>query len=222
MKEPSSILEAQVQSMLEQLRRHEAREIRLILDDSHRIAAEIRRDAHRQAREEMHRRIERERQLMRQTKQTAAARLATRRRLAAHARVNARIAAAWKLLPDAMARRWADAAERRKWCDMLLEEAFRTLQGPNILVEYPAGWNSKELDALLEKIRRKFNHQPEARADSSLAAGLRIHSGNAWLDGSVAGLLAQRSRIESQLLVELAGVGQSLATESADTERIHG
>jgi hypothetical protein len=222
MTEPGTILEAQVQSMLEYLRRYEVEQIKLRLDHGHRVAAEILRNARKRARQHMHNRIQRERRRMREAERGAEARLATRKRLATHAELNTLIDTAWQLLPQALESRWINADARRQWCDMLLRQTLRSLPGPAILVEHPRDWDGRERRAFLENIQREFGQKPVARADSALLAGLRIHSDNAWLDGSVSGLLAQRTRVETQLLVELAKARDAFADKTADAEARHG
>ena len=140
---------------------------------------------------------------MHDAEQAATARRATRRRLAKHAREKQLVESAWQLLPDALLRRWSDAAARGDWCDMALRQAFRSLPGPDIVVDHPADWDRRELDEVLARIRDRYGGNVEAKADPGLAAGLRIHSGTACLDASVDGLLARRGRLEAALLLRL-------------------
>ena len=57
---PTTILEAQTKTMLEYLRRYAVEQIRVEMDGSRRVAAELIQNAHRRAREHMRHRIERE------------------------------------------------------------------------------------------------------------------------------------------------------------------
>jgi hypothetical protein len=214
MKEPTSILEAQVGTLLEYLRRYEVQQIERLLERSYGVAAELIRNAHRRAREHMHRRIEQERRRLREAEETANARLAAKKRVAGYAALNASIQAAWERLPKALQGRWARPEDRRAWCDAILRQACRSLQGPQILVEYPAGWAKAEQRRFLAEIRRHFGRQAETRADAALEAGLRVCAGDACLDGSIAGLLAQRSRIEAQFVAELLQSRSARATET--------
>jgi vacuolar-type H+-ATPase subunit E/Vma4 len=217
MSEQRSILDTQLRSMMEYLRRYEVEQIEAQLDESHRTADEIIRSAHRRARERMRTRFQRERRRLTEAEQSAAARVATQRRLAKHARINNLIEDAWDLLPEALEKRWADGKARSEWCEMLLRQALRSLPGPEILVEHPQDWASQERQGFLERIQTNYGRLPEARAVTTLRAGLRIHSDHACLDGSVAGLLAQRRRVEAELLLHL-----TRSDEAAAGEKRHG
>jgi hypothetical protein len=219
---PTTILEAQAQAMLEYLRRYEVEQIKLKMDRSHRIATELLQSAHRRARKHMHQRIQRERRRMRDSEQSAKARLATKKRVAMHARMNTLIDAGIKLLATALRDRWTHRESRLDWCDSLLQQTFRSLQGPEILVEHPEDWDRDECRAFLEKIQEHFGQRPKTRADPELVAGLRIHSGDAWLDGSIAGLLAQRGRIESQLAALLVQARGKQAERAPSAGAVHG
>jgi vacuolar-type H+-ATPase subunit E/Vma4 len=213
MRERDTILDAQVQSMTEYLRRYEVAQIERQLDESHRIAAEIIRNAHRRARERMRTRFLRERRRMRDAEQSASARVATRNRLAKHTNVNNLIDTAWHMLPDALEQRWKDKSARTDWCDMMLQQTFRALPGPAILVEHPKDWDRKERQAFVESIHQHYGRLPKARADAGLRAGLRICSDQSCLDGSPTGLLAQRSRVAAELLRQLMAAGEAIVTE---------
>lgn len=222
MKEATSIREAQTEAMLESLRRYEVQQIELLLGRSHGVAAELIRDAHRRAREHMHRRIEQERRRLHEAEESANARLAAKKRVAAYADLNASISAAWGLLPKALQVRWASPENRREWCDMILRLTRRLLQGPHILVEHPADWGKAERRRFLDEVGQFFGQRAEARAVAGLDAGLRVWAGDACLDGSVAGLLAQRNRIEAQLVAQLVQPRSAKATEAANPDARHG
>lgn len=222
MTEPKTILEAQAQAMLEYLRRYEVEQIDLEMDRGHAIAAGLLQNAHRRAREHVRHRIQRERRRMRLAEQSAEARLATRNRIAANARTNTLIGAARELLPQVLQDRWTNSKCRQDWCKTLLQQTCRSLQGPEILVEHPWDWNKNERDAFLHKLQQHFGKSPKLKEDAGLLAGLRIHSGNAWLDGSITGLLAQQDRIDAQLAALLVQVRGDQDKERSTKEAVHG
>jgi hypothetical protein len=219
---PKTILEAQVQAMLEHLRRYEVEQIDLEMDRGHAIAAGLLQNAHRRAREHMRHRIQRERRRMRLAEQSAKARLATKKRVAAHARTNTLIEGAREFLPRALRDRWMNKESRQEWCKALLQQTCRSLQGPEILVEHPEDWDRDERRAFLNQVQQHFGKPPRAKADAGLLAGLRIHSGNAWLDGSITGLLAQQNRIDAQLAALLVQARSDQAEEISLKDAVHG
>jgi hypothetical protein len=213
MNTPTTILETQTQTMLEYLRRYEVEQIKVEMDRGHRIASELLQNAHRRARKHMRDRIQRERRRMRAAERSAQARLATRKRVAAHSRTTKMIGAARQLLPAALEARWANDESRQAWCDTLLQQTCRSLQGPEILVEHPEDWGPDECRAFLQKIDKHFGKRPKARA---------IHSGNAWLDGSVAGLLARRNQIDEKLAALIVEGRGERSEETSTMEAAHG
>ena len=222
MNKPATILEAQAQAMLQYLRRYEVEQIDLEMDRGHAIAAGLIQNAHRRAREHMRHRIQRERRRTRLAEQSAEARLATKKRVAAHARTNTLIEAARELMPQALQDRWTNTDSRQDWCKALLQQTYRSLQGPEILVEHPEDWDQDERRVFLNKVQQHFGKPPRAKADAGLPAGLRIFSGNAWLDGSITGLLAQQDRIDAQLAALLVKARSDQAEETSTKEAAHG
>ena len=222
MNEPTTILEAQAQAMLEHLRRYEVEQIDLEMDRAHAIAARLLQNAHGRAREHMRHRIQRERRRMRLAEQSAEARLATKKRVASYAKTNSLIGAAKEFLPKALQDRWTNRESRQDWCTALLQQTCRLLQGPEILVEHPGDWGQNERAAFLNQIQQHFGQPPTAKTGPGLLAGLRIHSGNAWLDGSITGLLARQDRIEAQLAALLAQASSDQSEGISTKEAVHG
>jgi hypothetical protein len=70
-------------------------------------------------------------------------------------------------------------------------------------IHHPADWPPGERDALLDRLEVSLGARPRALADAGLSAGLRVCVDATCLDGSLEGMLAERTAIESRLLAEL-------------------
>jgi hypothetical protein len=108
---------------------------------------------------------------------------------------------AWQALPAALQSRWFDAAARERWCNAACMSASRSLRHLDRLqVEVEPQWLA-EVGPLVRS-RLEGPAQVDILASDGLGSGLRIRAGDACIDATVAGLLAARERIASELLAE--------------------
>jgi hypothetical protein len=96
------------------------------------------------------------------------------------------------LLALTLRRRWQDAALRRAWADAVLAAAAQFLPAGPWRIECPPGLGEEE--------RRRLGAQVDARDD--IETGIRVRSALACVDGTMAGLLADRLAVEARLLAE--------------------
>lgn len=150
----------------------------------------------------------------------AAARLATARRMAEQRRLQALVAEGWERLAPAMLARWRDTAGRRAWVQAALDRAHALLPAGNWRIEAAGDWDDSERAQAIDVLAGRGVHVSFV-ADATVAAGLRVVSGNVELDATLAGLLADRLGVEGRLLhwhIALApqtpgpGTGQVLGT----------
>lgn len=95
-------------------------------------------------------------------------------------------------LPQALLARWQDPEARRAWTRAVLEVAARLLPPGPRRIECPASLGAAERRALGETVL----------AQDDLEAGIRVRGELACVDGSLAGLLADRRVLEARLLAE--------------------
>lgn len=167
-------------------------------------AAELRQRARRQARERVARAIAEERERMERQVRAVEAEIETEQRRRARRRDLALIDAGSTALRDALHRRWADEAARRDWAQTMVREAAMVLLGRDWTLEHPAEWPAAERDDALAFASDEAGARITAEASDAFDAGLRIRSEGALVDMTIAGLLANRGRIDGQLLAELA------------------
>lgn len=190
-------------ALLAEVRRQAAVQQQALLDDARAEAASITERARDKARRQLRRtqaelrttRDERQRQL--------AAELDTLARRQAAARSRAALDAAWPLLAPALARRWADAAARMAWVEALVAQAAARLPAQGWRVRHPVAWSADDQQGLQGVLQRHGIGAVETRADERIDAGLVIESDGVRLDGTPAALLADRTRIEAELLALL-------------------
>jgi hypothetical protein len=65
------------------------------------------------------------------------------------------------------------------------------------------GWPADEQRALAQSLVDVARAEPRFEADASIEAGLKIVAGSNVIDGTTAGLIADRAEIEARLLHRL-------------------
>jgi hypothetical protein len=160
------------------------------------------------ARARARRRFHQAAELMRQNRSQALQRAEA---LAARAAREQRQAETARLLVTGMAELekvlragWQDPETRRAWWRGAGEQAMRLLlAGPGWKVEHPEGWPGEERGELASLLETASGDTPVFAVSPGLGAGLRILTEEACLDATVEGLLAERTRIEAELLVRI-------------------
>lgn len=107
-------------------------------------------------------------------------------------------------LPRLLEARWRDAAARRRWCEAAIEGAGPPLGRGRWEIEHAAGLDAAGTQRVAALAEAVAGGTCALREVPELAAGLRIRRGGACYDATVAGLTAQRARLESALLAEIA------------------
>jgi hypothetical protein len=201
MNDVESLLEAQTVALLRRLGREQESRTRHIRDEAASQSADIVRKARAEARARVHQAVidsRREDELALARRRAA---LDTQARRSRQATIRELLERAWQVLPTALQSRWLDATARERWCDAACASARRSLRHLDRLqVEVDPQW----LDHVgpLVRVRLEGPSNVEVTAVAGLGAGLLIRAGDACLDATLAGLLAARERITSELLAE--------------------
>jgi hypothetical protein len=194
--------ERQARSLLDLIEADRARQCGQIRDDANARAATTRAQARDQARAHLHQIFADQRQRRRDRLAAAEAGLATRRRLHEQRRTAALLQLAWQQLPGALRALWQHDVSRRAWVQHVVSYARDRLQPGSWRIVHAADWpegERNELSSALAGARIELGFETDAAID----AGLRIVDGRNVVDGTVAGLLADRADIEARLLREL-------------------
>jgi hypothetical protein len=192
-----SILAAQAEAMVAQLRRFESDRVGATLDRGHAVARGLVKQAFVDARAAVRKAVQRARRRRDAATLKAQAQSETRARLAVQSRLAQLLTRGWERLPFVLQLRWQDAEGRQRWSQGAVAEARLRLLGEHFTVEHAPGLSAAEQAALRAACGDR--EMVFVQVDE-LAAGLRIRTPGATLDASLTSLLADRERVDSQLL----------------------
>lgn len=202
MNDAGRIVDRQVDSMVRLLRRYEATEIDRIIDRAYATAEERLRAARRAARERVHEAIaELRAEVDAGITRVRAGDQARARRLELE-KARLVLAAGRDCLEEALRKRWQADDSRKAWVSSLLEQAASLLPAGAWQVEHAPGWPEEEREDFAARAAEAAGEAPRLSARDDVAAGLRIGTGGASLDGTLEGLLARGSELEARLLAE--------------------
>jgi hypothetical protein len=203
MSESGPIVAAQLQHLLavvEQRRRERCREV---LEQAREQARQLISQAYRDERQRMHRELNELRHKLRQQMVSLAAQRQTRKRQRRQQADEELLARSWQSLAEALLQCWGDASMRQRWVEDVVEQAAAVFVDPHWVIEHPSDWPAQERSALQRVLAKRLTKAPRFEDRSGLTAGLRIVAGGACVDGSVEGLLRERSAIEAELLAKI-------------------
>ncbi len=171
-----------------------------ILQDTQTQVHDIIRQAFKKARDRLHVSIREEREHGLRELISAEAQLQTQQRQLHQQDDMALLQRVWPMLEQSLGARWRDAGQRGVWVDQIVREALRVLPVAPWHVEHALDWPADEQQTLAASIQQRTGHAPQFIPSEDIVAGLRIRVESAMLDGSLRGLLINRSDIEAQLL----------------------
>jgi hypothetical protein len=180
-----------------------------ILADARARASALHAEASADARQRMRAAFAEERARRDERVAAARANLQTRRRLASQRRAAALLAQGWQRLPAALMRRWRAPAPRAAWVAQVVAAARALLPQAGWRITCAPGWPEPERDVLVRELAGVLGAAPELVVDPDAGAGLRIAAAGNVIDGTLAGLTADRAEVGARLL-------RLLETEEAD------
>ncbi len=203
MKMPSSIVSSQVDRLLDIVREYQDKQCQKIRSQAQQEAQQIIGQAYRDARLRLHQYILESREDMQREIVTAKAKSHTISKQLQHKADRLYLNQAWDLLEDKLITRWQNKEQRQRWVQKILLVALQVLLSQDWLVEHPDCWSEYEKHNLINQALQKSSGIAVNFAVSSdIIAGIRICAHGATVDGSLQGLLANRSRIESEFLAQ--------------------
>jgi hypothetical protein len=202
MKQTDSIVRMQVDALMELLEQSRSAQCQQAREGAELQATELRRRARKAVRERVSKAAHEERARLEREVRMVEAEIETEQRRRARRRDSMLIDSGHKLLAEALAARWKDRAGRAAWAEAAVHEAGDVLLGRDWVLEHPAGWAEDERDRALALARERCGARVDAKPVDGIEAGLRIRSGGALVDMSIAGLLANERSIEGELLAE--------------------
>ena len=127
-----------------------------------------------------------------------------------------------ELLIETLRARWQDPAHRSRWLGFLVDRANRLLPVGNWQVIHPEAWSVAELQPFAVRLQATAADEMRFLADLEIEAGLRIGCRGAWVDGTIAGITANREEIDAMLLALLEGGMGGVVSERCAGENLGG
>jgi hypothetical protein len=202
-------IERQTAALLALVETDRAKRCSTILDQARSQAQALLAAAHGDARQRMRDAFAEERARRDERVAAARANLQTRRRVAMQRRSSALLTAAWSKLPGALEARWRAPDTRRGWVEACVASARELLPPSGWRIAHPVDWPHEERAALATVV----GEAPQFVADRRIGAGIRIEANGNVIDGTLAGLLADRSEIGGAFLALLDEAPTTTETE---------
>jgi len=193
-------IETQLQALLALVEADRAARCAQIADEARAHTAALLTPAQAEARAGMREAFEAQRQRRRDRLAAAQAQLATRQRLHGQQRSAALLRQAWPGLHAQLLQRWQQPASRQAWVDFVRHDAQARLRPGAWRIVHAPDWPTAEQQALHETVMPWLGEAPVFAAEASIDAGLKIAAAGNVIDGTLAGLLADRVAIEARLL----------------------
>lgn len=196
-------LERRTQALLDLVEADRRTQCEGILDEARARASALLAQAHADARIRMREAFAEERLRAQERVAAAHATFQTRRRLHAQRRAADMLALCWRRLPDALHQRWCEPAARRTWVDAIVAMAHSALPRTPWNIAHSPDWPVAEQQQLRARVAADFAAAPTLVADPGIAGGLKITARGNVVDGTLAGLIADRVEVGAQLLRHL-------------------
>jgi len=114
---------------------------------------------------------------------------------------------AMPLLSEALAERWREVESRRQWTDGVAKLCLARLQRSTWTIAHPADWPAEEQRRFAQSVGAD-GLEVAFEAAKELDAGLKVTAGEAVLDATAHGLLADPQGVAA-LLLEMLGDGDA-------------
>lgn len=205
---PGSILDAQVQRLLAIVQAYQQEQCDALLSQAQQEAQGIVRQAYQLARSNIHEDIQLTRQHIRDTMAAARAKQHTRMMQQSHTAALSFLEQCWQALQPGLQVRWQQPEYRRQWVAKILATATAVLPASDWRIEHPADFSKEEQQQLVAQAQALADHRLDFNSAPELTAGIRISADGASVDGSLQGLMSDRTTLEALLLASASGRGQ--------------
>lgn len=192
--------DAQAQALIERIRAEAEAEIAAIGAEAEADAARLLRAARGRARARVSAAIAEMRAETADQIRMLEARLETERRQMHQAQDRAALDEGLSGLSGELARLWADPDARAEWSTNLIAMAGARLQPGKWRIRLAPGLDKAGLDAIATAVAKLAGEPPVVEVDPELGAGLSITADTACLDGTLAALTADRTRLSALFL----------------------
>ncbi|MDH5172979.1 MAG: hypothetical protein OEW92_11210 [Gammaproteobacteria bacterium] len=199
---PESIVDAQVQRLLDIVETWRKEQCDALADEAQQESRRVIRQAYQSARKNLHEDIQLTRRQISDTLAAARARQHTLMMQQRHKAASGFLETCWNSLADKLHARWRQPESRRQWITKIVSTATALVPATEWLIEHPQDWSSDEQQQLGRQIEARVGGQARFAAVPEITAGIRISTEGAVIDGSLQGLMADRNAIDSVTLAK--------------------
>jgi hypothetical protein len=203
----SEVVDLQVYSLLARLNQDQDVACRKLRDAAAAQAAQLAAEARSRARLRLKAAVLEKRRRVEEHCRKVRVKLETRRREEQFAELGKRLADGLAMLPGALAERWANEESRHGWCQMVLDGAASAMRRGAWRMEIAPGLSPAERTELASRAAALAGSEVDMEEIEALQAGLAVVHDGVRFDGTIAGLLANGTRVQAALLAEL-GAGE--------------
>ena len=199
---PSSIVDAQLQRLLEIVDGFRNQQCEVLLGQAREQAKQVVRHTYRNARNRLRTSILEDRQQLDQSLASVRAKRHTFIMQQKHQASRVFLDDSWTLLEKKMIHRWSDTELRQLWVKSIIDVAIDSLPAIDWLIEHNDIWTNAEQKQWAEYIKQQSERTIKFQVLENVKAGIRITGGGAVVDGTLEGLLNDRVRVESEILAQ--------------------
>lgn len=197
---PGSIVDAQVQRLLEVVSEYQKQACSTLLNSAETQSRQIVSQAYTLARNRLRLDVQESRQQMESALFSAKAKQHTFLMQQKHQVDRGFLDKAWELLESQLIKRWSDPQNRAAWIQNIVQVAGSVLTTDQWLIDCPQSLKNNEKQQIHRMISNEFTVTFQFNSDPALLAGIRIKTKDTVVDGSIPGLLADRVGVESAFL----------------------
>lgn len=201
-KMPSSIVDAQLQRLLEIVDGFRNQQCEVLLSQAREQAKQMVRHTYRNARNRLRTSILEDRQQLDQSLASVRAKRHTFIMQQKHQASRLFLDDSWKLLKKILVQRWGETKLRQLWVKSIIDVAIDSLPAIDWLIEHNDTWTNAEQKQWVEYIKQQSERKIKFQVLENVKAGIRITGGGAVVDGTLEGLLNDRVRVESEILAQ--------------------
>lgn len=207
------------EALLALIEEDRARRVLEIETEASRAAAQLLGEARAAALARVREAMVHERRKLRDRLAACDAALATEMRLHDQRGFRALLDRTWVRLPEVLATRWSDIAQRSEWVHHIVESARAVLPVGAWTITHGPGWPALEREALAETLERQ-GIEAAFVEQVAFGPGLEVRCHGNRVDGTAAGLTADAGEVGARLLecLALGEEGASLASGLAANE----
>jgi hypothetical protein len=205
----SEVVDLQVYSLLARLNQDQDITCRKLRDAAAAQAAQLVAEARSRARLRLKAAVLEKRRRVEEHCRKVRVKFETRRREEQFAELGKRLADGLAMLPDALTERWANGNSRHAWCRMVLDGAASAMRRGTWRLEVAPGLSPAERTELASRAAELACSEVAMEEVEALRGGLAVVHDGVRFDGTVAGLLANGTRVQAALLAELGAGDRS-------------